>query len=584
MALVNRARRLAGRVIPSLSSERRDPIGDFIRLGLFDLDYYRAQLPPGERPEGLAEARRHYVATGRAAGLALHPLIEPEWWDPNSATDDEDPIGRERWLIHGGQRESSTSVLIADPVDGIGVTRDYLRDLTAGLPRAHVPGGLTAVEAARRLTEAVDAQISSAPNNGRWSAVDWAEVRVRAAERVAGRVSVLVPTYEDWRMTVESVRSALDGAGDADVEVVVVDNGSRLAVLRSLLAVFLAEPRVRIVRCSVNTNFAGGMNRAIAASTGEFVVFLNNDAVLAGGWPAALISPLGDESVLGTQPLLLYPGTNRIQAAGTMFLGEGVLPWHFLAGHPRADADRMTDMSFRAVTAAVMAMRAADLIAAEGFDEEFENGYEDVDLCLRLLRDDRDRFLVVRECVAYHPEGSSRGRSLRDSANRVRFFERWAGRMPASEAYRYDDVGLRLDSMRPLWYSPEVPILITDPQVSRPVRGAGGGRPSLRWLLLTSDADGAVLQCVRDRLERLGQEIVEVGGGVHWSDGLADAVLAFSPGTPTFPRAGVFNVLVSDEAFADGADAVITGAPEDFESLIGRIESWRRARFAGPAS
>jgi hypothetical protein len=89
---------------------------------------------------------------------------------------------------------------------------------------------------------------------------------------------------------------------------------------------------------------------------------------------------------------------------------------------------------------------------------------------------------------------------------------------------------------------------------------------------------------VRDRLVWLGQEIVEVGGGVHWSDGLADAVLAFSPDTPTFPRAGVFNVLVSDETVADSADAIITGAREELESLIDAIRSWRAERFVGPAS
>ncbi len=571
------------KAIPALSAEQRDPFNDFVRAGMFDLDYYRAQLPPAWRPVDLAAARRHYVDTGRAAGLALHPFIEPEWWDPNADTEDEDHLGRERWLIFGGQRDSSTSVLIADPLGEIGVTRDYIREIVAGAPRARIPGGISAEEAAQKLTAAVDDLVTNPPNDGRSSGVDWDAVRSDAPDRVPGRVSVLVPTYQDWRMTVESVRCALDGAPGADLEVVVVDNGSRLAVARNLLAVFLTEDRVRIIRCDENTNFAGGMNRALAASTGEFVVLLNNDAVLAPGWLEPLIAPLASDSVRGTQPLLLYPGTNRIQAAGTMFLGEGVLPWHFLAGHPRADADRMNNISFHAVTAAVMALRASDLIAANGFDEEFENGYEDVDLCLRLLRGGDDRFELVRESIAHHPEGSTIGRSLRDSANRARFFARWAGRMPAPEAHRYADVGFELETMRPLWYSPEVPILITDPQLTRPPRRTGVGEPSLRWLLLTSGSHDAVLDAVRTSLAQLNQELVEVSGGVHWSDALADIVVAFDRDAPTFPRAGSFNVLVTDHPVADGGDGVTVATAHDLEPLIGAALAWRAERYSSAA-
>jgi len=588
VTLVKRARHLGGAVFPALSAEQRDPTSDFVRAGLFDLPYYRAQLPEAERPRSLSEARRHYIATGRAAGLSIHPFIEPEWWDPHANTDDEDHLGRERWLIHGGQRGSSTSPLIADPVGSIGATRDYLKDLLEGRVQARIPGGLTATAAVQQMTRAVDRGLRRTPNAGTASNVDWAAVRKGLSERVPGRTSVLVPTFEDWRMTVESVRASLAEPVEGDIEVIVVDNGSRLAVFRSLTAVFLGEPRVRLVRCSVNTNFAGGMNRAIAESTGEYIVLLNNDAVLSPGWRAPLIAALDDMTVRGAQPLLLYPATNRVQAAGTMFLGEGVLPWHFLAGHPRDDADRMTNLSFRAVTAAVMVMRAADLVDASGFDEEFENGYEDVDLCLRMLRDPRDRFLLVRESIAVHPEGSSAGRSARDSENRVRFFRRWAGRMPSPEPERYLDIGMRLSRMRPLWYSPEVPIVVTDPQVERerPVVGEGPatGRPSLRWMLLTGDADRAVVEQTRAALLDLGQECVEVHGGAHWSDVLADVVVGFSGAGPTFPRAGAFNVSVSPGPGDEHAQTVTDGSTTDLLRVIAEMETWEKTVFPGAES
>lgn len=588
MSLIKRARDAASHVLPSRDVSRRDPSEEFVRLGLFDLDFYCAQLPPLERPASLEEARLHYVEVGRRSGLSIHPFIDPEWWDDDANTDRDDPLGRERWLAQGGQHDSTTSPLIADPGAPVGVTRDYLVGLLDGSRTARVAGGWTPAEAAKRLTVALEESIRNAPNDGEDSAVDWDAVERDAAKRVAGRVSVLVPTYQDWRMTVQAVRAALGGAGDIDGEVVIVDNGSRLAVLRHLLAIFLAEDRVRVVRCSENTNFAGGMNRAIAESTGEFVVLLNNDAILEPGWVAPLIEPLRtDDTIRGTQPLLMYPGSNRVQAAGTVFLGEGVLPWHFLAGHPREDVARMGDLSFRAVTAAVMALRAADIVDAHGFDEEFQNGYEDVDLCLRLRRDEADRFVLARDATAVHPEGSSPGRSLHDSVNRARFFSRWAGRMPASDSHHYAEIGLRLEGMRPLWFADDVPILVTDPHLVRPRRSRtredGGTVPVLRWLLLTDGAEPEAVSAFRHALAGSGQEAVSVASGVHWSDGLADVVVAFDPAARDFPRAGAFNVLIGSSDAA--APAGVTGSPgseADLPALIRAHGNWRDSVYLDP--
>lgn len=584
-AAIRRGRVAAAHVLPGFQATRRDPSEEFVRFGLFDLAYYRAQLTPAKRPASLEEARRHYVDEGRRAGLAMHPFIEPEWWDENVNTDRDDPLGRERWLIEGGQLHSSTAPLVADPDGPIGVTRDYLLGVLDGTRSVALPDGRTPAQVAAELTAAVEESIRTAPNVGKASGVDWSAVAESVSVRVRDRISILVPTYQDWRMTVQAVRAALNGAPDHDLEVVVVDNGSRLAVLRHLLALFMAEPRVRIIRCSENTNFAGGMNRAIAESTGEFILLLNNDAVLDPGWAAPLVAPLrADQTVRGTQPLLMYPGSNRVQAAGTVFLGEGVLPWHFLAGHPREDAVKMRDVSFAAVTAAVMALRAADVVAARGFDEEFENGYEDVDLCLRLRRDDTDRYLVVTEAVAVHPEGSSPGRSTHDSMNRVRFFARWAGRMPASDAHHYAEIGMRLDGMRPLWFSEDVPILVVDPHVVRPARRVrrpdGHEIPCLRWLLLTDSAPPAALDAAAAALAQLGQETVRVASGVHWSDALADVVVGFSAQAATFPRAGAFNVLVGPAGSDAPVGVTLTGgSAAEFEALTADYLVWREELF-----
>ncbi len=589
------ARRAAGRA-SRLRWAGKDVVHELAARGLFDLEYYRAQFPRDSRkPETLDDAVAHYASTGRAIGLAPSPFLEPEWWDRLSKMDESVRLFIDTAVARGWARDLCPSpILCAEPVSG--PVRDVAVRAASGRWTAPTPSGLSAQAARRRYIDRLEAAHRDAPNRGSASAVDWSEVTARLDARTGERISVLVPTFQDWQMTATAVRAVLDSADEADVEVVIVENGSRPAVLRILVALFIDEPRVKIVACEINTNFAGGMNRAIAESTGEFILLLNNDAIVEPGWWAPLRDALSaGDHVRGAQPLLLYPDIRRIQAAGTMFLGEGVIPWHFLAGHPVEDLERVTDLRFKVVTAAILALRARDVIASEGFDEGYANGYEDVDLCLRMLRNDDDYFVVVPESRAVHPEGSSEGRSLRDTENRIRFLDRWRGRMPAPEAWRYEQIGLRLAAMRPHWFVDEVPVMLSDPQLVRPARlveaGPAAGLPCLRWTLaLTSPADESLVQGIRAALLDLGQEVVSFSGGVRFVDGLDDVLVAFDQAAPYTPRSATFNVLVSGDAPTDehAWNATIDSGSGETE-LTARLKqivndaAAHRERLFGPA-
>ncbi|MBW9119459.1 glycosyltransferase family 2 protein [Microbacterium trichothecenolyticum] len=530
--------------------ERRVPIEAIARAGLFDLQFYRAQFSDtSTAPAELTTAVAHYVAEGRRKGFAFHPFIEPEWWAGRAASVPARMEEIERAIQLGHIRDVTPSPLVADVVEPAGEMRDFLQRLGRG--EVLGPAGPMRSSSLREsMIRAVEKISQDVPNEGTHARVDWDTVRAHTADRVPGRVSVIIATFEDWSMTVDAVRAALAGMTEEDLEIIIVDNGSRPAVFRLLTAVFLNEPCVQIIRATVNTNFSGGMNIGIARSTGEFLLFLNNDAMLAEGWLPAMLRPFGTPAVKGVQALLLYPNVQRVQAAGTMFLGPGVLPWHFLAGHPLEDALRDQDRRFSAITAAVMMVRARDVVDVGGFDEGFRNGYEDVDLCLRMLRDADDHFTVVPEARAYHPEGSSEGRSLYDTENRLRFFDRWRDDLPAPEAWRYADLGLSLNAIRPQEWSSEVRVTVGDPVLIRPARmvtaGPAAGKPALRWALcLTSRTeDASLLGTLRADLERLGQEVVSFAGGVSSADALDDVLVAFASDAPFTPRAAAVNVLL----------------------------------------
>ncbi len=287
--------------------------------------------------------------------------------------------------------------------------------------------------------------------------IDWEALAAAAPTRDAALTSVVVPVYRDWTMTrraVDTVLGAADHDGDR-VEVVLVDNGSPRSVSAVLDAWFRDEPRVVLQREDRNRNFGLGSDLGLARSAGGTVVMLNNDTEVTTGWLAPLRAALTDPAVLGAQPLLLYPD-GVVQTAGTVFGGDKTLPWHFLADHPRHDAERALAAPwarrFSAITAAAAAFRAADLIRWHGFDPVYANGLEDVDLCLRALADAPagSTFLVVPESVVVHHESRSPGRDDARIDNRRVFDERWHGAYPEADAVdRYDAAGLRYAGVEP---------------------------------------------------------------------------------------------------------------------------------------
>lgn len=386
--------------------------------------------------------------------------------------------------------------------------------------------------------------------------VDWDAVERDAGQRVPGRVSVLMPTWNDAAMTRRAVAALIRHTPDVDLEVVVVDNGSRPEFGLFLAAAFAGEPRVHYERLPRNLNFAIGSNVAFAHSTGELVVFLNNDTEVRPGWwaPIAghLTGPSADPDVLGVQPLLLYPD-DTIQSAGTVFPVDDGLPCHYLVDHPVEDAAKIADPQFHAVTAAALAMRAGDVARLRGFDPIYVSGNEDIDLCLRAAELHPGGVFVVetRSRVTHH-EGRTNGRDTEVMEDRANFWHRWRGRVPARDRRRWVEAGFAVAHTggEPVPY-PRAQLIVVRPHPEPP---AGGGAPALRWGIRLPSVPGEGGDAWGDThfaaslaasLGALGQEVVSFRHGAHHGPAtrLDDVVLGIRGLDVIYPVPGKVNVL-----------------------------------------
>ncbi|MBA4063812.1 MAG: glycosyltransferase [Isosphaera sp.] len=191
-------------------------------------------------------------------------------------------------------------------------------------------------------------------------------------------------------------------------EVVVVDDGSRGAVVSRAAAEFAA---VRVVRRANAGGFCAAANAGVAAATAPVVELLNDDAEVTAGWAEAAVRWFADPGVGAVAPLVLRTEPDRaarglpprIDTAGDEYdmggfarkRGSGlafpsrtrerrVLPLPSLTRPARTDLG-VAGPVWGASAAAAFYRRAA-LLAAGGFPEHFRAYFEDVDLSFRLRR------------------------------------------------------------------------------------------------------------------------------------------------------------------------------------------------------
>src|SRR5690554_903449 len=129
------------------------------------------------------------------------------------------------------------------------------------------------------------------------------------------KVSVITVNYGQQEVTAELLKSINRHAPITNVEVIVVDNGSKEDIQAALCDIC---PEVVYVRSEQNLGFAGGNNLGITYATGDYLLFLNNDTEITANFIDQLSSELDQHPEIGLlSPLILFfEDKTSIQYAG----------------------------------------------------------------------------------------------------------------------------------------------------------------------------------------------------------------------------------------------------------------------------
>ncbi len=245
------------------------------------------------------------------------------------------------------------------------------------------------------------------------------------------KISIVIPNCEHAEDLKRCITSIYEKSVYDNYEIIVVENGSKGSEIKGYyeeLANGSLKDIVKVVDyyeggahlnpdgSKPSFNYSAVVNYGVQHSTGEYIIFLNNDTqVITVNWMEEVLMYAQRKDVGAVGGKLYFPD-RKIQHAGVVLkLGA-----HRTAGHSHYGQEGMNlgymgrlcyaqDVS--AVTGACMMVSRAKYDEVGGYDESFEVSLNDVDFCLK-LREKGYLNVFTPFAELYHYESLSRGLDL----------------------------------------------------------------------------------------------------------------------------------------------------------------------------
>lgn len=212
-------------------------------------------------------------------------------------------------------------------------------------------------------------------------------------------VSIIIPVHNQLQYTQQCLTSIENHTEPGLYEVIVVNDASSDGTMDFLKLGAGSRPWLRSFTNTENRGFAKSCNLGAVKSTSKYLLFLNNDTLATAGWLAPLVEILENKPDIGiVAPKLVFPD-GTIQHCGKVWAEWQLArsnPDHIYYRDPGAAEHVNRSRDYQMLTGACLLLRREEFISFGSFDEHYENGWEDDDLCYAC----REQGLRVHYCPA----------------------------------------------------------------------------------------------------------------------------------------------------------------------------------------
>ena len=237
------------------------------------------------------------------------------------------------------------------------------------------------------------------------------------------RISIIVVLYGKAHLGLLCIESILRNA-DVPYELILVDNNSTDRTGEMLEHL----DGVQMIRNRENLGFGYACGQGAERARGEFLCFLNNDALLQAGSLSAVLADFREDESIGAIGGKILLADGRLQEAGSMVWNDGSA-W----GYGRGDDPDLPRFNFRRpvdYTSGAFLFTPRSLFSElGGFDATFSPAYyEDSDYCFKVWNKGLKVVYEPRAAIRHYESASSEiEQNVKDSIakNQAKFFQKW---------------------------------------------------------------------------------------------------------------------------------------------------------------
>lgn len=240
-------------------------------------------------------------------------------------------------------------------------------------------------------------------------------------------ISIMIPTcFGGFTHLATLLPGLRQEAKEANAEIIIVDNNSKDGTTN-----YLANYDCTLKINTANLGFAKANNQASRIAQGDYLLLLNNDTTITPGFLNEMKRTFEQDPKIAIVGCLIWlMDQKKVQHAGVMFT-DSYVPYELgleipsvapgiAINDPRVKSVREVP----AVTFACAMVKKSVWEELGGLDEEYVNGWEDSDFCLK-AKEKGYKVWYTGQAAIKHKKHGTFGRMTYESQNRNRYDEIW---------------------------------------------------------------------------------------------------------------------------------------------------------------